>query len=80
MTTIDHSAYARASNRSFLNAFVSAPAAVLSAAAVSFKRKIVAARTSSELCALSDRQLNDIGIERAMISDICTTLAARNIR
>ncbi len=80
MATIDHSAYAHAPNRSFVNAVASAPAVALNAIVLRAKRKIIAARTNAELCALSDRQLNDIGIERAMISEMCTSIAARNVR
>lgn len=40
-------------------------------------RRIVALRTRSELSRLTDRQLDDIGVERAMIPELSMTMAER---
>ncbi len=73
MTTIDYAARVSHARPSMTSAFV----ALFQAPGLFLKRRFVAAQTRSELYALTDRQLDDIGVERAQIQSISTDMAAR---
>ena len=73
MTTIDYAARVSHARPSLTGAFL----AVFQAPGLFLKRRFVAAQTRSELYALSDRQLDDIGVERAEIQSISASMAAR---
>ena len=53
--------------------------AVLNTALLPAKRRIVAARTAREMAAMPDALLDDIGILRARIPEICREMAERNV-
>ncbi len=73
MTTIDYAAHAPQARPSLTNVF----ATVFAAPGLFLKRRFIAARTRAELYGLSDRQLEDIGLERAEIHTLSARMAAR---
>lgn len=76
MATIDHTSFATYGRPSFFETVSSAGRFALTAVT----RRVVASRTRNELYRLTDRQLADIGVERASIDTLSIRMAANAYR